>query len=82
MRKQMLYISSAVLFTSILLGGCNNPNKHACNYSFEQRLITLTTEPSNAKVTLAQPFGQPGRWMICGTTTHTKPAPSEIIPVE
>ena len=59
MRKQMLYISSAVLFTSILLGGCNNPNKHAYSYSYEQRFITLTTEPSNAEVTLVQPFGQP-----------------------
>jgi hypothetical protein len=59
MRKQILYISSAVLFTSILLGGCNNPNKHAYSYSYEQRFITITTEPSNAKVTLVQPFGQP-----------------------
>jgi len=59
MGKQMLYISSAVLFTSILVGGCNNPNKHACDYSFEQRSITLTTEPSDARVTLVQPLGQP-----------------------
>jgi len=59
MRKQMLYISLAVLFTLILFSGCNNLSKHAYSYSYEQRFITLTTEPSNAKVTLVQPFGQP-----------------------
>ena len=59
MRKQMLYISSAVLFTSILLGGCNNLKPDAYSYSYEQRSITLTTEPSDAQVTLVQPFGQP-----------------------
>lgn len=59
MRKQMLYILSAVLFASILLCGCNNLKPDAYSYSYEQRFITLTTEPSNAKVTLVQPFGQP-----------------------
>ncbi|MCP4611762.1 MAG: hypothetical protein GY845_23885 [Planctomycetes bacterium] len=34
------------------------------------------------KIHVAPVSGQPGRWMICGTTTHTKPAPDEIIPVE
>jgi hypothetical protein len=29
------------------------------DYSFEQRYITITTEPANAKGTLLQPFGQP-----------------------
>ena len=51
MRNQMLYISSAVLLTSILLGGCNNPNPDAYSYSYEQRSITLTTEPSDANPT-------------------------------
>ena len=59
MRKQILCSSSAVLFTSILLGGCNNLNPDAYSYSYEQRFITVTTEPSDAKVTLVQPFGQP-----------------------
>ena len=59
MRKQMLFISWAVLFTLVLLGGCNNLKPDAYSYSYEQRFITLTTEPSDAQVTLVQPFGQP-----------------------
>jgi hypothetical protein len=55
----MLYISSAVLFTSILLGGCSNLNLDEYGYWYEERLITVATEPSDAKVTLVQPFGQP-----------------------
>jgi hypothetical protein len=26
--------------------------------------------------------GQPGRWMVCGTTSYAKPAPEEMIPIE
>ena len=59
MRKQMLYISSAVLLTSILLGGCRNLRPDSYSYSYEQRSITLTTEPTNAELTSVPPFGQP-----------------------
>ena len=68
MRKHMLYISSVVLFTSLLLGGCSNPNPDAYSYSYEQRLITVTTEPSDAKVTLVShsaslpPFWEERHW--------------------
>ncbi len=58
MRKQLAYISAAVLMASFFLSGCDDPNKRRYNYSFEQRYITITTEPSNATVTLVQPFGQ------------------------
>ncbi len=74
MRKQMIYISSAVLFTSIILGGCNNPNKHACDYAFEQRFITLTTEPTDARVTLVQPLGQPS-YSLGRTPLDSYPVP-------
>ena len=74
MRKQILYMSSAVLFTSILVGGCNNPNKHACDYSFEQRSITLTTEPSDARVTLVQPLDQPA-YALGRTPLNSFPVP-------
>jgi hypothetical protein len=59
MRKQTPCILSAFVIMSMMLGGCSNPNKWKYNYSFEQRYITIITEPANAKVTLVQPFGQP-----------------------
>ena len=74
MRKQMIYISSAVLFTSIILGGCNSPNEPACDYAFEQRFITLTTEPTDARVTLVQPLGQPS-YALGKTPLDSYPVP-------
>ena len=59
MKKKTLCILSVFVFTSMVLIGCSNPDKRKYNYSFEQRYITITTEPANAKVTLLQPFGQP-----------------------
>ena len=59
MREQLAYTLAVVLIGSFLLGGCGDPNKRRYHYSFEQRFITITTEPSNATVTLVQPFGQP-----------------------
>ena len=62
MKKTIIFciLLSSVLF---ILTGCNNNKKHSYNYSFEQRYITITTEPSNAKVTLLQPFGQSSVYM-------------------
>jgi hypothetical protein len=86
MRKQLLYISPAVLLTTIFLGGCSNPNKHACNYAFEQRFITLTTEPSDARVTLVQALDQPS-YALGRTPLNSFPVPvmmrlkSENVPI-
>jgi len=37
---------------------------------------------ADMKIHVQPVSGQPGRWMICGTTTHTKPASGEITQVE
>ena len=58
MRKELAYVLAVVLIAPFLLGGCGDPNTWRYNYSFEQRYITITTEPSNATVTLVHPFGQ------------------------
>lgn len=57
MKNQAMIISVLLLTIPLLLLSCNEPNKRSYNYSFEQRRVTITTEPSNAKVTLIQPFG-------------------------
>ncbi len=58
MKNHIILICAMFLSMPLFLVGCNNSAKHSYNYSFEQRYITITTEPSNAKVTLLQPFGQ------------------------
>ena len=61
--KTRTTILIALFLSTLLLAGCNNNKKHSYNYSFEQRYVTITTEPSNAKVTLLQPFGQPSVYL-------------------
>ena len=59
MKRYKIYSVVAILIAVNLLGGCDpQKRKWSYNYSFDQRYITLTTEPSNATVTLVQPFGQ------------------------
>ena len=58
MRKQAVVIPTLFLIIPLFLAGCDDANKRSYNYSFEQRYITITTEPAGAAVTLLQPFGQ------------------------
>lgn len=57
MKNQTVIISALLLTTLFVLPGCNESNKWSYNYSFDPRYITITTEPPNAHVILAQPFG-------------------------
>ena len=72
MKHQTSIIVAIIVSMSLLLVSCNNPNKRAYNYLFEQRYITVTTDSSNAKVTLVQPFGQ-GSVLLGKTPLNSSP---------
>ncbi len=58
MKRYWICLAAINLMAICLGAGCHHPNKWSYNYSFDQRYITITTEPSGATVTLVQPFGQ------------------------